>query len=805
MYKLLIFNILLIFPLFLQAQIQGVVTEKSTRLPIPFVSINYVSGGQKKVVIADKNGKFAIADRNVETMQISCVGFISKKISQPALLAQPIMIELEEQSVTLGEVVITPKNNPAHRIIRRAIANKNINNFEKYDEYSYRNYVKTMLEMQAEAQLEKSDTIKRDSLAYVSETIVLASKQGTRNEEKIIGNRTSGFKSPILGQTMYAIFFKAISFYNSSIPIFSTVQPNDRISYEYLTPLSDGSISVYNFYLENKYIPENEKDTIFEISFYPKKNSNIQGLKGTLFISSDGYAITRVLAQPYQTFGTDFYFKQEYEKTNGKWFPTDLEQVVRLGEFPALFMNFKIIFSIVSHISDVKYSVNEKLPNRLEQIYLDEDSIEYNISRFDSLRPMPMTQREINFYNRTDSLLDDMRKEGFNMDYVLNMLPKIYEYKISVGKFDIDLGRLMSANVYEKTRLGLGIYTNENLLKHLSVGGYFGYGTGDKKWKYGGEIEWTIQKSHGLKLKYIYQNTLKEAGKNLSSSSLEWNDNYLRNLLASRFDRVAEHKFEAKYQPFRPLQLQASFSSKNMTPLYDYNYKNLPIADFTADDVSFKLRYYVNEKYSTIGKERVLLTPGNPIFSVSYTRGVNFSRAESPIYNKYEISVDLRAYNGRIGQSNLRLAGGYIDRDLPYCLLFTGEGSRDKLFSLFIPNTFQTMQPYEFLSDRYAQVFYSHNFGTLLLKTKHFSPEFVIAYNAGWGKLNNPENHDIAFLQANHIFQEGGLIIKNIVRIPLYKIATFNIGLGGFYRFGYYNLPDWKDNLALKLAFTVTF
>jgi len=43
------------------------------------------------------------------------------------------------------------------------------------------------------------------------------------------------------------------------------------------------------------------------------------------------------------------------------------------------------------------------------------------------------------------------------------------------------------------------------------------------------------------------------------------------------------------------------------------------------------------------------------------------------------------------------------------------------------------------------------------------------------------------------------------VRIPLYSFATFNLGFGGFYRHGYYRLPDWKENVALKIAFSVTF
>ncbi|MCL2597257.1 MAG: DUF5686 and carboxypeptidase regulatory-like domain-containing protein [Paludibacter sp.] len=800
--KLLIFIVLLLLPLLLQSQIRGVVIENDTRQPIPFVSIHYKAGGQSKVVIADKSGSFTITDRNIENLQITCVGYIPKFVANPENMMQAITIEMEKHSVALTEVTVSPKNNPAHRIIRLAIANKSQNNFENYNTYSYRNYFKSVLETIG------SDSLRNDldSVGFVSETFIQAAKQGTRQEEKIIATRTSGIESPILVQSIYSSMNKAISFYNASIPVFSSIKPANRMDYEYVTPLSNGSISIYNFTLENEFVAENKIDTIFEISFFPKKSTNIRGLNGTLYISSDGYALTCVVAQPYEKQGVDFFFKQEYQKTGGKWFPSNLEQMIRFGRFSFFpigkLRSMYFVYSIVSNISDVKYTLDANLTNRIERIYLDRDSITYNRLRFDTLRPFPMTPVEISFDNRIDSLLTEMKKDGFSFDYMLNMLPKIGEYKLMVGKVDIDLGRIISQNKYEKTRWGLGFYSNEQLSKLLSAGGYFGYGTGDKRWKYGGSIEFTFQKSHDLKIKYQYQNTLKEAGKNLASNSVEWNADYLRSIIASRFDRIAEHRIEANYHPFRPLQLRAYISLKNLTPLYNYTYRNNPLSNFITDDINFSFRYAVNEIYGTLGNEKIRIQDGNPIINLSYTRGVSYFRNQSPVYNKFVASIDFQLYNGRIGQSNLCLTGGFIDRDLPYGLLFTGEGSRDQLFSLLIPNTFQTMNPYDFLSDRSVCVFYSHNFGALLFKTKNFKPEFKIAYNAGWGKLTHPQNHDISFQQYDNIYQETGLIIKKLVQIhmPFYDSMTLDMGIGGFFR-----IPQWQQNISLKFDIGLSF
>jgi len=145
--KLLIFIALALLPLYLQSQIRGNIIDKETLLPLPFASINYKAAGQPKVVIADKSGSFIIPERNVENLQITFVGYVPKFLAKPENLQQPILIEMEKQQMTLTEVTVSPKNNPAHRIIRMAYANKAQNNFEKYEEYSYRNYSKILLEM----------------------------------------------------------------------------------------------------------------------------------------------------------------------------------------------------------------------------------------------------------------------------------------------------------------------------------------------------------------------------------------------------------------------------------------------------------------------------------------------------------------------------------------------------------------------------------------------------------------------------------------------------------------------------------
>ncbi|MDR2824898.1 MAG: hypothetical protein LBB41_06850 [Prevotellaceae bacterium] len=65
------------------------------------------------------------------------------------------------------------------------------------------------------------------------------------------------------------------------------------------------------------------------------------------------------------------------------------------------------------------------------------------------------------------------------------MFEKLPQFKLEIGKFDLDLGRIISENKFEGTRWGIGAFTNENLLRWFNTGGYIGYGTKDKRLKYG--------------------------------------------------------------------------------------------------------------------------------------------------------------------------------------------------------------------------------------------------------------------------------------------------------------------------------
>jgi hypothetical protein len=567
-----------------------------------------------------------------------------------------------------------------------------------------------------------------------------------------------------------------------------------------LSPLSDDCLKSYNFSLQESFV--SSTDTIFVIKYYPKKGTQFNGLKGNFYISSNGYAIKNIVTEPSEKGLIDFKFRQDYEYINERWFPVKLDEEIG---FVSMQINRNIkaypVFLVTSKIYNVDFNPTISYDSiNYDEVYLDQFSIQNSdpilrIARVDSLNV-----REKNTYLFMDSI---GKKHKF--DYWSELYPKLMVGRIPINILDIDIPKIYSFNKYEGTRLGLGLYTNEKLSEFISLGGFVGYGFKDRKLKYSGQLVFDINRYKEIQLRFLYQNNLKEPGLDLNDEfTILSSGDYFRRYIAFRMDNFIEEKAELNFRLFRFINMSAGLSIKEMRPTYEYQYKGLPLTKYRADEFQVSLSYAFGEESATIGSQRIINKRGNPIVNITYRKGINLFNTQSYIYNRIESTLDLTAYSGRIGQSFIRLESGIIDRSVPYSLLFTSEGSNDNNLPLIMNNTFQTMKPYEFLSDKYLNLFYSHNFGSLLFETTKFKPQFVIVQNTGWGTLKNTSYQGIDFKEKDKGYLESGLIINNLIRLKYLNAFYIGFGVGTFYRYGYYSYTKNRDNFAFKLSASIT-
>ncbi|MDR0536748.1 MAG: DUF5686 family protein [Tannerellaceae bacterium] len=802
----LAFFFLIFIANFLSAQSQAIIIDKSAKTTIPFATVSFfdASDSRQRVVVADAQGQVNIP-AGQRLVNVSCMGYRARTIDPDTLqrTAARWVIELEEEVYAVNELFVTPDNNPAIRIIRNVLANRDKNDFQLYKDYSFRNYFKVAMAAKTLPEEDGGDAAGADELDnfLFNETVTRVDKANGLANDKIIANKTAGFKSPVFGQTAYILFHKAISFYAPDIAIFGEEDLiKDMMQTRYVGPLSPGCFSGYNFELERTFV--NGADSIFEINFFPKRHANFESLAGTMFVSSDGFAIVNIIAQPYAKGLIDFKFKQEYAKVDGRWFPKRLDE--EIGFIKAGFNRNKkaypayVITSVIDSVSFNQLSVNKNETRHFDKIYFDEKSLKNSNEIISEARPDTLTNKEIESFRKTDSIIRKAYLE--NLFFAMR---KIDDGQISFSIFDFDVSRIYTENTIEKSRWGFGFHTNELLHPHIAAGIYAGYGTKDRKLKYGAEIEYTFDRLRTAKMKLSHQNSLKRAG---GSTDFIMDDDYAIALAAASFEYFTENKIMADIHILPPLSAEIAVAVRDVRPAPGAA-SPLP---YRADDVRIAVRYALGERHTMLmGSTRMIAAIGNPVFTVDYTRGIDFLRLQSLTYNKFTATIDFLAYNGRVGQSNFRLRTGYIDRPLPPGMLFAGEGSfSNSSLSFVTPNSFQTMKPDEFISDKFAYLFYKHNFGSLLLKLKRFRPELSLTYSAGWGSLAKNTAEELkgfGYKSMEDVYQEGGIIIDNILRIPLAGMFYLRFGAGAFMRMGHYRLKEADENMALKVSFTVSY
>lgn len=93
--------------------IAGVVRDMSTRQPIPFANIHF-----KGTVIgtrSDEKGCFLIKCKaRLDSVTISAIGYKTAVVPIGAFTVPTYEVLLEEEAYTLKEVIVRPRENPAH-------------------------------------------------------------------------------------------------------------------------------------------------------------------------------------------------------------------------------------------------------------------------------------------------------------------------------------------------------------------------------------------------------------------------------------------------------------------------------------------------------------------------------------------------------------------------------------------------------------------------------------------------------------------------------------------------------------------
>jgi hypothetical protein len=804
---------------FSQDYINGKILDRQSGESLPFVDIVFNSRGYG--IVSNIDGKFSLAvTPDVEFLKCSYIGYHTLLIDlESALSSHDLTIEMDPKSYDIDEVTVKPGINPAHRIINKAIENRDLNNPEKMKSFSYRAYNKMYFTMQFDTLADSRGTGPTDSTSTrtniefemkdssSTETMDFIDKQHLflmefvsereflfpdKNKEVVTASRVSGLKDPSF--TLLATQIQSFAFYNDLIMIWDK---------KYINPISKGSTSRYLFILEDTLFTE-RNDTIFIISFRPLRGKNFDGLKGILHINTNGYAIQDVIAEgAEQKTIFSVRIRQKYEwLENQHWFPVELNT-----DFILSTDNMNMNGTPVSLVGVGKsYLSNIKLNPELKksdfspvEMEIQKDAHEKSDDYWTPYRVIPLTAKDTNTYRIIDSI-----GEKANLDRSVTIAETLASGYIPWKFLDINYRSLINYNRYEGFRFGLGLQTNRKLSEWFAIGGHFAWGTCDKDFKYGGHLKVFFDPVTETFIQYKYNyDVIESAGIKFMVDIPLTSSEIFRNYLIANKDIVEEQEITVGSSLIRNLQCNVFLnrSIKQITTDYRFREGSEESASsqlFYFTELGARLRFAYKEKFiETPRGSRISIGTKYPVVNFNIIKGIKWFQGEYK-YLKLEGRISKTFITKSFGNTLLTLTGGMVDSNIPYPNMYNGYGS----YGVFVPevqNSFATMRMNEFVLDRFAFAFLQQDFGSLLFKKGKFQPGVVLVTNAGYGGLLYKSNHENIELKTfEKGYYESGILIKNILRQWF-----IGYGVGAFYRYGPCSLNKTIDNFAFK--FTISF
>lgn len=746
--------------------IKGIVTDEVSKERLAFVNIIINDNGTLGTT-TDIDGYFSIKSKNkINSLTFSFVGYEKKKIEISN--EEEIFVSLKPQFIELSEVVIDATKNPANRIIDSVLKYREHNNPKSLDSYYYKIYDNMTFTIDT-VNLNDDELLKEfknnDLMAMetVSEQFY---KKPNKNKKNILANKISGLKDSRFVYILENI--QSIGFQEDFISIDNK---------KYINPISRGSKNKYIFVLEES-IKNDSNDSIFIISFKPYKNSNFNGLSGSMTINSDSWAIQNIKAEPSEENAVfNISIQQLYEKENGVWFPKQLNTNII---FP--FPDGNLLGIGKSYISEIE--INKDIDNK---IFDNADySFDENVNNPDDVikayRYEAISGERLEAtYKYVDSVFN---YNNINLDKITKTLSSLMNSEVAIGFVNLNINNIIDYNIGNGFMIGLDLSTNKKISKIFSLGGFGNYWTKANEFNYGGNLNFKLLASKNMRLNLSAEHKFERLGQYGFSEK----NNILDESAYKHFFVKAtslNNIISAEYSTFINKNLKGFLKFQAGDKIYGKTYR--------LSSLDFKLKISFKEKYVRNADGLRAKNLSNPTVWLSYQK--NLKGVFNSEYNFDKIQFDFEGYKDfrYFGRSHVKLQAGYISGLSPVTELFNIEGTTIDKFNIYCTETFNTMRPDEFFCDKFAALYLSHRFSNFLRSNRKIKPDLMLVTNIAWGELNR-NNHDTGINDISKGYYESGLIIDRLL-----DIIYCNYGLGFFYRYGPYSFDNVWDNFAFKL------
>lgn len=804
---------LIIFFLFLTTSLQsqtikGRITDQHTNQSLAFVTI--VEEGTQNGTYSDIDGYFSIKLNNQNSKIIfSYLGYETRLLTP--ITGELWNVSILQQAINIKEVKILPGENPAEVIMRKVLKNKDKNDPEKAIAFTYDSYNKLIFVADRDTHVLNTqnvevsiDSTKPPKKDFFEDKHLFLLESAThrkhmppgKDEETILATRVSGLKNPqfaLLGTQL-----QSFSLYGDNVSVLDAV---------FLSPLHDEAISKYLFILEDSTLMNDHM--VYTISFRPRKNKNFVGLKGNLFISTDGWALQNVLASPADSnVSVRIRIQQQYTKKDGVWFP---EQLNSFLSFPEMKVNNTSVMGISkSYIRNVK--VNPPLRKRdfgPIVLRMAPKATQITDSIWSTYRERELDVKEAQTYIYMDSV-----GKAENFEQKIKVFGMLGTGKIPIKFINIDVARILRVNNFEGIRLGAGLHTNDFLSDKFSIGGYYAYGLKDEDHKFGGDALLHLYRKRNAWIRVSYEeDVIETGGRQLDPAPASFlNTNYYP-FFISRMDQYMKKEVQLNGRLIGTLSTLLFVNQQEITafPTHAFAYPRTEEADlvirkFNLEEAGITLRWAPGEKLALAGNREVSLGSKWPVVYARYTLGRIEELDRQNSFERWDAMIEKTFRTTLYGDLTIRSSMGYVSDAVPSSLYYNARGTnninfdRNRYVGIASPYTFETMRTNEFLHSEFISIHVRHDFRDLLIKSKKFNPNISLVHNMIWGNYTGKKDQYVVANIADKGFMESGVYIDNLL-----KAGFTGIGIAAFYRYGAYELEKTEDNIVVKLSVGFSF
>lgn len=714
-----------------QTEVVGVVVDEKNSEPIEFVNIYFE--GTSNGTVSDSDGYFSLYTAGKEqNIVVSIVGYDQKIVGIVPGQKQTLTIQLKPQLVNLDEVIVLSGENPAWAIIREAVNRKPQYDKRTLDAYEYTSYnriefdidnISTKLKKRKmvseiwegidSTSLEKNDKGNAILPVFLSESI---SRYYVKNEpfsrrEEVKKTKVSGVavEDGSMVSQLVGTAYQDYNFYQNWLRF---------LEKEFISPISDSWKLYYDYEIQDTLYVGG--DNCYELTVFPNREQD-PAFNGTIWITTRDFALKKLELTIDKATNLNFIeridLEQELNKSEaGQWLPSYTQLVIDVSDLSKNSASFLV--KVNNATSDWK--VNDVKDKRFyaNEVLIAEDFNTYEPGFWENSRPVNLTGAQLNTYKVIDTLVEIPRIRNYVEFVKLATTGYWRRGKIDIGPYLYSY----AYNNFEGHAIRLGMKTNEYFNRKITLRGYAGYGTLDETWKYGFTGSYIISRKPWTEFKVHSSYDVQQVGIN-PEELIENNYIFYAATRWQTFRRpyyITDNSFSFQSEPTKGLMHKLTLRHQYFDPQYPFYYYENPgdedsnlKSDVSSSTVKFTTRWSRDEMFMQDGNERISLgSRRSPVIQFDYTYGFKDVLDSDFEFHKLQLEVKQKLRLGGLGESRLKLNGGYIFGQLPYLLLENHIGN-ESLF--YTTGAFNTMNYFEFVSDKYASLHYQHYFQGLLM------------------------------------------------------------------------------------------